>query len=83
MTRNLTSRNVSSPKVLGYQNYLPHKLMTFSMTIFKVVVEYFIQIMVQSNPPTGLRIFLKTADVPGRSLLTKVNTWRSALTATS
>lgn len=53
------------------------------MTLFKAVVEYFTQIMVQSDPLTGLRIFPRTADVPGQSLLMKVITWKSALTTTS
>lgn len=67
-----------------YQNcYILHKVMTISMTIFQAVVEYFIWTMVQSDPLTGLRIFPRTADVPGQSLHTKVNTWRSALTTTS
>lgn len=67
-----------------YQNcYILHKVITISMTIFQAVVEYFIWTMVQSDPLTGLRIFPRTADVPGQSLHTKVNTWRSALTTTS
>lgn len=53
------------------------------MVNFQVVVELFIQIMVPSNLPIGLRHSPRTAGAPGQPSRMTVNTGRLALTAIS